>query len=159
MAKRFGLKAQGFFVMAAVSSVQCARWNCDIACVGNAQEGVEFQDSRDCCASRILSRPYLKYPFVLRAKPVQVQLFAVSEGFVYFGTQDSFRIHYHHLFNISCWDSVVKDDRVRPCLVERQSLLLSNSEIDPIHRILKYSPILFVNCNSRFSHVVIRRLV
>ena len=54
-------------------------------------------------------------------------------------------------FDTSCWESVVKDDRVGPCLVERQ--------IDPVHCILMCFPIVFVNWNSALSHVVIPRLV
>ena len=40
----------GFLVMAAVR-LSSVLDGCDVACVGNAQEGVEFQGSRDCSAS------------------------------------------------------------------------------------------------------------
>ena len=66
---------------------------------------------------------------------------------------------FFHFLNTRCWESVVKVDRVRSCLVERQSLFLRNSQIAPVHCILMYFPILFVDCNSGLRHVVILLLL
>ena len=55
--------------------------------------------------------------------------------------------------------NVVKDDRVRSRLVERQSFHLSNSQIDPMYCVLMYFPVLLVNCNSGSRHVAFLLLV
>ena len=66
---------------------------------------------------------------------------------------------YHHFLNTRCWESVVKDDCVRSCLIEHQSLFPSNSQIGPVHCMLMYFPILIVDCNSGLRHIVIPLLV
>ena len=67
--------------------------------------------------------------------------------------------HDHHFVNTYHWWSVVKYDRVRSCLIERQSLLPSNPQIGPVHCVLVYFPIVFVHCNSGLRQVVIPLLV
>ena len=52
-----------------------------------------------------------------------------------------FFFDFFHFLNTRCWESVVKVDRVRSCLVERQSLFLRNSQIAPVHCTLMYFPI------------------
>ena len=64
-------------------------------------------------------------------------------------------VHDDRLLYTHRWKSVVKDDRVRSCLIGRQSLLLINPQIGPVHSVLVYFPILFLNCNSGLRHVVI----
>ena len=36
------------------------------------------------------------------------------------------------------WESVVKDDCIRPCLIELKSFLLSKFDVNPIHSVLMF---------------------
>ena len=61
-----------------------------------------------------------------------------------------------HSFYATRRKSVVDNDRVRPGLVELQSLSLSTLQIDPIHRVLMYLPLLPISSNSWLCQVKLR---
>ena len=61
-----------------------------------------------------------------------------------------------HSFFATRRKSVVENDRVRPGLVELQSLSLSALQIDPIHRVLMYLPLLPISSNSCLCQVKLR---
>ena len=62
--------------------------------------------------------------------------------------------HHDILRDTISWECVVKDDFVRPCLIELKSFLLSKFYVDPIHRVFMFLPLfLLVPCKTRCFQV------
>ena len=60
---------------------------------------------------------------------------------MYFLVYDFSSFHHHSLRDTISWESVVKDDCVRSCLIELKTFLLSKFYVDQIHRVLMFLPL------------------
>ena len=59
---------------------------------------------------------------------------------IYLLVYDVSSFHPNNFRSKISWECVVKNDGVRSRLIELQSFLLSNFDVDPIHRVLMFLP-------------------
>ena len=64
------------------------------------------------------------------------------------------RFHPNHFRNTISWESFMKNDGVRSCMIELQRFSLCKIDVDPIHRVLMFLPCcLQVLCKTRCIQV------